>query len=139
MMFKWFNINAKRHARDESGASLIEYTIVVVLFLLVFFAILDFGRLGFNWVMTEKAMQRAARIAVVRPPICNTATSIVVPEIHAIAAGAQAGTLCRAGGCASPHTAGSPPTCVLGNVTRTTTQNRTSKSSSKFNRFSCSW
>ena len=65
MMFKWFNINAKRHARDESGASLIEYTIVVVLFLLLFFSVLDFGRLGFNWVMTEKAMQRAARIAVV--------------------------------------------------------------------------
>ena len=56
---------------------MIEYAIVISLFLLVFFAILDFGRLGFNWVMTEKAMQRAARIAVTRPPVCDD-----VPETH---------------------------------------------------------
>ena len=51
--------SVRRQARDESGASLIEYTVVISLFLLVYFAVLDFGRLGFNWVMTEKAMQRA--------------------------------------------------------------------------------
>jgi len=83
----------KRFWRNESGASLIEYAIVISLFLLVFFAILDFGRLGFNWVMTEKAMQRAARIAVARPPVCEG-----VPETHARGTnGAVAyGTLCRA-------------------------------------------
>ncbi|MEO0917186.1 MAG: TadE/TadG family type IV pilus assembly protein [Pseudomonadota bacterium] len=67
----------KRFRRAEDGASLIEYSIVIVLFLLIFFALLDFGRLGFNWVMTEKAMQRAARIAVTREPVCPG-----VPELH---------------------------------------------------------
>ncbi|MEM7752303.1 MAG: TadE/TadG family type IV pilus assembly protein [Pseudomonadota bacterium] len=83
----------KRFLRSESGASLIEYAVVISLFLLVFFAILDFGRLGFNWVMTEKAMQRAARIAVTRPPVCNA-----VPETHARGSNAAVpyGTLCRA-------------------------------------------
>ncbi len=61
----------RRFGRDEDGASLIEYALVISLFMLVFFAILDFGRLGFNWVMTEKAMQRAARIAVTRAPVCD--------------------------------------------------------------------
>lgn len=88
-----FTYLLKRHAKDEAGASLIEYTVVVSLFLLMFFAILDFGRLGFNWVMTEKAMQRAARIATVRPAICTN-----VPTTHALGTDTNArfGTLCRA-------------------------------------------
>lgn len=49
---------------------MVEFAICVALFLLILFAVLDFGRLGFNWVMTEKAMQRAVRIAAVRPPVC---------------------------------------------------------------------
>lgn len=85
--------------RREEGASLIEYTIVISLFLLLFFAILDFGRLGFNWVMTEKAMQRAARIAIARPPVCGG-----VPETHRRGANTAVtyGTMCRdaAGACA---------------------------------------
>lgn len=83
----------KRFLKSESGASLIEYAIVISLFLLIFFAILDFGRLGFNWVMTEKAMQRAARIAVTRPPVCNG-----VPDLHTRGPNGAVpyGTLCRA-------------------------------------------
>ncbi len=95
MTWSRFLSSTRKHARDESGASLVEYTVVIILFLLVFFAILDFGRLGFNWVMTEKAMQRAARIAVTRPPVCAN-----VPEMHARVGGSTAafGTLCRVGG-----------------------------------------
>ncbi len=89
----------KRFYLSEAGASLIEYAIVITLFLLVFFAILDFGRLGFNWVMTEKAMQRAARIAVTREPVCGG-----VPDLHERGTNAAVGygTLCRdaAGVCA---------------------------------------
>lgn len=83
-----------RFRRSEEGASLIEYAIVISLFLLVFFAILDFGRLGFNWVMTEKAMQRAARIAITREPVCDG-----VPETHQRGsdAGVTFGSLCRDG------------------------------------------
>jgi hypothetical protein len=80
--------------RREDGASLVEYAIVISLFLLVFFAILDFGRLGFNWVMTEKAMQRAVRIAVTRPPICEG-----VPEtnVRGTDTSREYGAFCRAG------------------------------------------
>ena len=92
MSMKWLKQRAKRLWGDESGAYLIEYVIVLALFLLVFFALIDFGRLGFNWVMTEKAMQRAARIATVRPPVCAN-----VPEIHnpGATANVRFGTLCR--------------------------------------------
>ncbi len=55
---------------DQSGATLVEFAIVVAVFLLIFFGLIDFGRLGYSLVMAEKAMQRAARIAAVRPAVC---------------------------------------------------------------------
>jgi Flp pilus assembly pilin Flp len=55
---------------DTRGTTLVEFAMCIGLFLLILFAVLDFGRLGYNWVMTEKAMQRAVRIAAVRPPVC---------------------------------------------------------------------
>lgn len=100
-----FKTLLRRHTASESGASLIEFTVVSVLFLLVFFAVLDFGRLGFNWVMTEKAIQRAARIATVRPPVCSG-----VPEIHVLQSGATPGALCRTG---SACAAAATRTCIL--------------------------
>ncbi|MDA8587118.1 pilus assembly protein [Rhodobacteraceae bacterium] len=59
-----------RFKRDEAGTTMVEFAICISLFLLIFFAVLDFGRLAYNWVMAEKAMQRAVRIAAVRTPMC---------------------------------------------------------------------
>ena len=89
--------------RDESGATLVEFTITITLFLLIFFAIIDFGRLAFHISQAERTVYTAARIASVRPPVCNGVpiTQAVLPP----GAGNPAprfGTLCRAGGvCAS--------------------------------------
>lgn len=59
-----------RLRRSERGAALVEYAVTMALFFLLFFAIIDFGRLLYNWVMTEKATQMAVRIAAVRPAVC---------------------------------------------------------------------
>jgi Flp pilus assembly protein TadG len=55
---------------DEDGTTLIELAVVLSLFLLIFFGLLDFGRLAFHYVTAEKAMYTAARIAAVRPAAC---------------------------------------------------------------------
>ncbi|GGL58182.1 TadE/TadG family type IV pilus assembly protein [Wenxinia marina] len=60
----------RRFARDEDGTTLVEYAFVIALFLLLFFALIDFGRLSYHWVAAEKANHIAARIAAVRPAIC---------------------------------------------------------------------
>lgn len=60
----------QRFIRADNGATLVELAVVLPLFLLIFFGLIDFGRFGAEYVMAEKAMQRAARIAVVRPPAC---------------------------------------------------------------------
>jgi Flp pilus assembly protein TadG len=84
-----------RFHRSERGTTLVEFAIAISLFLLIFFAVLDFGRLAYNWVMAEKAMQTAARIAAVRPAVCAG-----VPEVNLRADAfddtVPSGTLCRA-------------------------------------------
>lgn len=98
--------------RDESGATLVEFAIVLSIFLLILFGLIDFGRLGYTWVMADKAMQRAARIAAVRPPVCSG-----VPEINFRNAAAspepQLGTSCGFDdGSGNPLCASSTVTCT---------------------------
>ena len=63
--------------RDEAGGVLVEFAIVVSLFMFLFSALLDFGRLSYSGVTAQTAAQIAARTAVVRPPACAG-----VPETH---------------------------------------------------------
>ncbi|SNX70604.1 TadE-like protein [Cereibacter ovatus] len=66
-----------RFGRAEDGTTLVELAIVLPLFLLIFLGLIDFGRMGAEYVMAQKAMERAARIAAVRPPAC-----VGVPQFY---------------------------------------------------------
>ncbi|MBA3910763.1 MAG: hypothetical protein C0524_13020 [Rhodobacter sp.] len=94
--------------RDEDGTTLVEFAMVISLFLLIFFGLIDFGRLAYHIVTSERAMHAAARIAAVRPPACPG-----VPEFLTLSSLAPAsteyeyGTNCNFGGssiCADPET-----------------------------------
>jgi hypothetical protein len=87
-----------RFRSDERGTTMVEMAIVISLFLLILFAILDFGRLGYNWVITEKAMQKAARIAAVRPPVCAGLPTSHSRETGLSAETYPAGSLCSSSG-----------------------------------------
>lgn len=64
----WSHI--KRFKRNEDGAILVELALVMPVFLLLFFGLIDFSRVGFSYVMAGKATERAVRQAVVRAPLC---------------------------------------------------------------------
>lgn len=57
--------------KDDDGATLVEFSVVLGIFLFLIFGIIDFGRLGFSNVLAEKATEAAVRMAVVRPVICD--------------------------------------------------------------------
>lgn len=86
----------RRFRRDEEGATLVEFAMVIVVFLLILFGLIDFGRYAFHLVATERAMHVAARVAAVRPPACAG-----VPAIHTRSASSttapEFGTSCNAG------------------------------------------
>ncbi|QFT58100.1 TadE-like protein [Sulfitobacter sp. THAF37] len=63
-------INLPRFARDEDGATLVEFAVVLSIFIFMIFTLIDFARLGFSNVMAEKATEKAVRMAVVRAPAC---------------------------------------------------------------------
>ncbi|MBV1867311.1 MAG: pilus assembly protein [Marinosulfonomonas sp.] len=109
----------RQFARDMHGTTLVELAIVLPIFLLIFFGLIDFGRMGAEYVMAEKAMQRAARIAAVRPPACaDVPTAISRGTVPPNTVPPRFGTLCSAGAniCAAP----APITCT-GNAADPTT------------------
>ena len=87
---------ARRRVRafcaDEDGASLVEFALVITLFLFLLMAIIDFGRIGHAWVGANKATQLAARIAAVRPPACP---NVPVLNERVSLSTATYGSLCR--------------------------------------------
>ncbi|SIS82560.1 TadE-like protein [Roseivivax lentus] len=94
----------RRFGRDEDGGAMVEFAIVVSVFFLMFFKILDFGIFSSTNLNAEKMTQLAARMATVRPAACSG-----VPE--RIARGTATppprfGTSCRAvaGACATVAT-----------------------------------
>ena len=85
----------RRFWADETGASLVEFALVIMLFLFLLLAIIDFGRIGHAWVGANKATQLAARLAAVRPPACP---NVPLLNVRGGAVTAPAfGALCRAG------------------------------------------
>lgn len=96
--------SALRFARDEAGAAMVEFAIVVGVFFLMVFQIIDFGIFTSNNLMAEKSTQIAARIATVRPAAC-----VGVPDRYARGTASPAprfGTSCGAiaNACAIPAT-----------------------------------
>ena len=109
-------LSLRRFGADEQGTTLVELAMVLPLFLLLFFALIDFGRLAYQWMGSEKAMGIAARIATVRAPACGPD---LVPETYTRGTSTteRYGTNCNAGPgiCSLP----AEVTC-LGDVTNTT-------------------
>lgn len=60
----------RRLTADESGSVLLELAMVLPVFILLLFGLIDFGRMGYEYVMASKATDMAARIAVTRAPAC---------------------------------------------------------------------
>lgn len=106
MTMRRLNISAaiRRYRAGEEGATLVEFALVVLFFLFLLFAIIDFGRLAYAWSSAQKATQVAARVAAVREPACGG-----VPQMNARGAGGAGyrfGTMCSVGAnlCLDPGT-----------------------------------
>lgn len=104
----------QKFLRDQSGGVLVEFALVISMFMFLFSALLDFGRLSYSGVTAQSAAQVAARIAIVRAPACAG-----VPTTHqrGINTAPRFGTSCgsAAGVCASVATVS-----CLGDVTNPT-------------------
>jgi Flp pilus assembly pilin Flp len=109
-----------RLVRNEQGATIVEFSLVFVLLMLLTWGIVEFGYLWWQWNSAEKATQMGVRKAVVTSPV---ATEIMTASCGP--AGTPPGTSC--GGLAGFGTAvctgsaGGGGTCTGGYTFNTTT------------------
>ncbi|WP_347312268.1 TadE/TadG family type IV pilus assembly protein [Defluviimonas sp. SAOS-178_SWC] len=108
---------ARRFAREEDGTALVELALMLPLFLLLFFGLVDFGRMGAEYVMADKAVQIASRVAAVRPAACagllptnrrGTVPPNTTPPRFGTACSAGGGTICVAQSAACTGLTGDP-------------------------------
>ncbi len=63
-----------RLARDESGVALIEFSLLLPIFFLLIFGIMEMGQLFWTQTALQHAVEMAARCASVNTTICGTTT-----------------------------------------------------------------
>ncbi len=106
-----------KFGKNEDGSALTEFAVTLPLFLILLFAVVDFGQIYLHWILAEKATHLAARLAVVRSPVCSG-----VPVRNRRATGAPRnvafGTGCAEvpGLCADPGTIECTGADVLGDT-----------------------
>lgn len=55
-----------RLRKTEAGQALVEFTLILPIFLLLLFAIVDFGRGFYTWLLVTNAAREGARVAAVQ-------------------------------------------------------------------------
>jgi Flp pilus assembly protein TadG len=63
---------------DDSGATLVEFAIVICIFVFLLFGVIDFARLSYSVVMAGNATELGVRLASTRAPLCKTALTQIV-------------------------------------------------------------
>ena len=63
-----------RRKNGEKGQALVEFTLLVPIFLLLLFAIVDFGMGFYSWITITNAAREGARLGAVHAPL-NVASS----------------------------------------------------------------
>lgn len=65
-----------RLRKTEAGQALVEFTLILPIFLLLLFAIVDFGRGFYTWLLVTNAAREGARVAAVQSDSATINTRI---------------------------------------------------------------
>ena len=117
---------ARRFVSDERGTTLVELAIGIIVFLMLLFGVIDFGRFGYHYVGAERAVHQAARLAAVLPPACSAAADFgEIARDTSATPPPRMGTLCRSGTVCAPIATvactaanGDPEAAIIWNAVR---------------------
>ncbi len=59
----------KRFRNTEAGQALVEFTMILPVFCLLLFGLVDFGRAFYSWLIVTNAAREGARVAAVQEPL----------------------------------------------------------------------
>lgn len=91
---------ARRFARDEEGAFIIEFGITFPVLILLSFGLLEFSLVVFDYQRAAEATRRGVRLAIIQEPIPNTANLL---QNAVITCTAPSGTVTCTGGSPSAN------------------------------------
>lgn len=94
--------------KDEGGAALVEFTAIAAVFFFMLFAAVEAGFLTMWWNQTEKAVGRASRELIVRPPLAANVPTLRGKNPNRDSTTIRFGALC--GGDASTNACGTVAT-----------------------------
>lgn len=63
---RWAGFLPRRFRESERGQALVEFTMVLPILLILLFALVDFGRAFYTWLLVTNAAREGARIAAVQ-------------------------------------------------------------------------
>lgn len=64
-------VDSNRHTKHQRGAALVEMAIVILVFLMLVFGVIEFARAIFEWSRLVEATRAGARYAIVNDPACD--------------------------------------------------------------------
>ena len=77
--------NKWRHERPQHGATIVEFALVVSVFITLLLAITDFGRILYTWNAAAEATRWGARVAVVcdqlTPDQIRSKMKVILPQL----------------------------------------------------------
>lgn len=73
---RWHRRLLRRFRETEAGQSLVEFTMILPLFLVLLFGMVDFGRAFYTWLLVTNAAREGARIAAVQSDLPTIETRI---------------------------------------------------------------
>lgn len=95
-----------KFGKNNRGAAAVEFALVVFVFFVLFFVVIEFARIWWTWNMASKAAQVGVRWAIVSTPISNNmktfdamAAGLVAGNGETVAIGAIADATCTATAC----------------------------------------
>lgn len=116
------HIRSPRWLAEERGTAAIEYALILPVFLLCVFGIMDVARVFWTYTTLNRAVEAAARCAAINTTLCGTATQIKAKAVSEawglnITAGAFTSTTAA---CGAKVTASYPYTFFIPGVDRVT-------------------
>ena len=66
----------RRGGEHERGQALVEFAMVMPIMLLLLFALVDFGRAFYSWLLITNAAREGARVAATQSPLTDVETRI---------------------------------------------------------------
>jgi len=79
---RWKALSVRRWRETDAGQTLVEFSLILPIMLLMLFALVDFGRGFYTWLVLTNAAREGARVGAVEQPV-----DVITAKVKSTASG----------------------------------------------------